>query len=159
MLNIDSMAELASKAGQEIAISPWVCVNQAQINQFAEATGDHQWIHVDPERTRKDSPFGRPIAHGFLTLSLLPTFMQNSIKLPTAKMSVNYGLNRVRFISPVPVGSSLRARIALLNVKHLESGVSVEAGRVTELVWEFKVELQGSDRLVCVAESISRRYW
>lgn len=120
MRTIASLEELESLQGQEVALSDWFEITQQQVNLFAEATGDHQWIHVDVERARRESPFGAPVAHGFLTLSLLPQFMQNAIHMEGVKMGVNYGLNRVRFTAPVPVGSRLRARIKLLKVERLE---------------------------------------
>jgi len=153
---IKSLEELESLQGQEVAVSDWIEITQQQVNLFAEATGDHQWIHVDVERARRESPFGAPIAHGFLTLSLLPKFMQNAIHMEGVKMGVNYGLNRVRFTSPVPVGSRLRARVKLLKVERLEPAPDGLTG--AQSTWEVTVEREGSERPVCVAESITRRY-
>lgn len=146
----NSYSEVAACIGQEVAVTDWMEVTQAQINLFAEATGDHQWIHIDVERAAK-GPFGSTIAHGYLTLSLLPRLMQSAFKVEGAKMGVNYGLNRVRFPSPVPAGSRLRGRIKLLGCDPLPpDGV--------QLTWEVTVEREGSDKPVCVAESLSRSY-
>ena len=105
MREIATLAELKALVGQEVAVSDWVEINQERVNQVAEATGDHQWIHLDVERCKRESPFGGPIAHGFLTLSLLQMLMQNSVRMTDVRMGVNYGLNKVRFPAPVPVGS------------------------------------------------------
>ncbi len=146
----ETLADLKACVGEEVAVSDWETVTQERIDKFAEATGDHQWIHVDPERAAK-GPFGKTIAHGFLTLSMLPHFFQNSLELKDVKMGINYGLNRVRFTSPVPVGSEVRARLKLLSIEDLpENGA--------QMVWQVTFERKGSDRPVCVAESISRRY-
>src|SRR5213083_2917058 len=112
----DTLGELAGLVGQEVAVSDWLTITQEQVNLFAQATGDHQWIHVDPERA-KAGPFGAPIAHGFLTLSLLPRFFESALAIVESGMGVNYGLNRVRFMSPVPVGSRLRAHLKLLSAE------------------------------------------
>jgi len=150
MREFETLAEMKGLIGQEVAVSDWQVVTQERIDKFAEATGDFQWIHVDTERSAK-GPFGTTIAHGFLTLSMLPLFFQNAMKIKDAKMGVNYGLNRVRFTSPVPVGSELRARMKLVSIEDIpNNGV--------QMVWEVTFERKGSDRPVCVAESISRRY-
>jgi acyl dehydratase len=150
MKTIQTLAELASYVGQEVAISPWIEITQDKVNQFAQATGDHQWIHVDIERA-KAGPFGGPIAHGFLTLSLIPSFFESSFHIVESGMGVNYGLNKVRFLDPVPVGSRLRARLKLLKCDPVDrNGV--------QMTWEVAVEREGSSKLACVAESISRRY-
>lgn len=156
MRTIASLEELESLQGQEVAVSDWSEITQQQVNQFAEATGDHQWIHIDVERAKRESPFGGPIAHGFLTLSLLPKFMHEAIHMEGVKMGVNYGLNRVRFTSPVPVGSRLRARVKLLKVERLDPLPNGLTG--AQSTWEVTIEREGGDRPVCVAESISRRY-
>jgi len=150
MRNIASLEELRSLVGQEVAITDWFAVTQERVNQFAEATGDHQWIHIDVERSRKESPYGTTIAHGFLTLSLLPMIMQSAVTMPASKLSVNYGLNKVRFPAPVPVGSRLRGRLFLKDVEDIEGGVQVS--------WIVTIEREGGDKPVCVAESIARRY-
>jgi acyl dehydratase len=154
MRELQSLSELESLVGQEIAVSDWVLIDQERINQFAEATGDHQWIHVDPERAAQ-GPFGVAVAHGFLTLSLLPMLMQQSFSIKNTKMGVNYGLNKVRFPAPVPVGSRLRAHISLLSVERLEAMMGVSGA---QMVWQVTIAREGSDKPVCVAESVSRRY-
>ena len=115
-----NLEELAAKVGQEVVVSDWLEVTQERINQFADATGDHQWIHVDVERARRESPFGTTIAHGFLTLSLLSHFLNNSLEFGNSKMGVNYGCNRLRFTAPVKAGSRLRARFKL---KEFQRGI------------------------------------
>ena len=150
MKTFQTLAELADCVGQEVAISDWLTITQQQINLFAEATGDHQWIHVDPEKAAK-GPFGGPIAHGFLTLSLIPKFFESSFEIIGSRMGVNYGLNKVRFTSPVPVGSRLRARMKLLATQPIDNeGV--------QMTWEVTVEREGSGKPVCIAESLVRRY-
>ncbi len=150
MREIATLDELKSLVGQEIAVSDWVQISQERVNQFAEATGDYQWIHLDVERCKRESPFGGPIAHGYLTLSLLPMLMQNSVRMTDVRMGVNYGLNKVRFPAPVPVGSKVRSRTTVLLVEDIEGGAQV--------TWLVTVEREGGDKPVCVAESISRRY-
>ena len=150
MKTFQTLSELAACVGQEVAVSEWLTITQAQVNQFAEATGDHQWIHVDPEKA-KTGPFGGPIAHGFLTLSLLPKFFESSFAIVQSRMGVNYGLNKVRFTAPVPVGSRLRARMTLLASEPIDNGG-------VQMVWQVLVEREGSDKPVCVAESMVRRY-
>lgn len=145
-----TLSDLAACVGQEVAVSDWLTITQAQVNQFAEATGDHQWIHVDPEKA-KSGPFGGPIAHGFLTLSLLPKFFESSFEIVQSRMGVNYGLNKVRFTAPVPVGSRLRARMTLLASEPIDNGG-------VQMVWQVRVEREGVDKPVCVAESLVRRY-
>ena len=150
MREIASLDELKALVGQEVAVSDWVEISQERVNQFAEATGDHQWIHLDVERCKRESPFGGPIAHGYLTLSLLPMMMQNSVRMTDVRMGVNYGLNKVRFPAPVPVGSKLRSRTTVVSVEDIPGGAQV--------TWLVTVEREGGDKPVCVAESISRRY-
>lgn len=147
---LESLAELPALVGQDVATSEWVTITQQQVNQFAEATGDHQWIHVDVERA-KAGPFGAPIAHGFLTLSLIPRFFESALEIRNTRLGVNYGLNKVRFTAPVPVGSRLRAHLKLLACDPVDNnGV--------QMTWGVTVEREGSDRPVCVAESLVRRY-
>lgn len=150
MKTFETLAEMAACVGQEVAVSDWIEVTQERVNQFAQATGDHQWIHVDPERA-KAGPFGAPIAHGFLTLSMLPVFFESSFKVAQVRMGVNYGLNKVRFTSPVPVGSRLRARMTLLEAKPIEN-------EGLQMTWAVAVEREGTEKPVCVAESLSRLY-
>jgi len=147
---ISRLGDLKSMVGEELAVSSWFAVDQSRINQFADATGDHQWIHVDPDRSAA-GPFGATIAHGFLTLSMLPLFIQDALRFEDVRMSVNYGLNRVRFTSPVPVGSELRARFRLVGLEDV-------AGNGMQVTMEAVIERKGSDKPVCVAETISRRY-
>jgi len=150
MRTFQTLAELAAMVGQEVAVSDWTTITQEQVNQFAEATGDHQWIHVDVERA-KAGPFGGPIAHGFLTLSLIPKFFESSFEIAQSRMGVNYGLNKVRFMAPVPVGSRLRARMKLLQCDAIDN-------QGVQMVWEVAVQREGAEKPVCVAESIVRRY-
>ena len=147
---LQSLSELPPLLGQEVAVSDWVTITQEQVNLFAQATGDHQWIHVDPERA-KAGPFGGPIAHGFLTLSLLPMFFESALHIEDSRMGVNYGLNKVRFTSPVPVGSRLRGRLTLLACEPIDNDGM-------QMTWKVAVEREGIDKPVCIAESISRRY-
>ena len=150
MRHFAHLHDLQALVGQEIGISDWIVVDQKRIDQFAEATGDHQWIHVDPVRAA-DGPFGKTIAHGFLTLSLVPEMFATAFGIDDVHMGVNYGLNRVRFTSPVPVGSEVRARMKLLSIEDLPDNGA-------QMIWEVIFERKGADRPVCVAESISRRY-
>jgi acyl dehydratase len=147
---LQSLAELPALVGHEVAVSDWFTITQEQVNLFADATGDHQWIHVDVEKA-KAGPFGAPIAHGFLTLSLIPKFVESSIDIRNSRMGVNYGLNKVRFTAPVPVGSRLRARMKLLACEPIDNdGV--------QMTWQVTMEREGSDKPVCIAESLVRRY-
>ena len=150
MKTFQTIAELATLVGQEVAVSDWITITQEQVNLFAQATGDHQWIHVDVERA-KAGPFGAPIAHGFLTLSLIPKFFESAIAIVETGMGVNYGLNKVRFTSPVPVGSRLRARLTLLKSEPIDK-------KGMQMTWAVSVEREGTAKPVCIAESISRRY-
>ena len=150
MKTFQTLSDVTACIGQEVATSDWITITQQQINLFAEATGDHQWIHVDPEKAAA-GPFGGTIAHGFLTLSLIPKFFESSFEILDSRMGVNYGLNKVRFIAPVPVGSRLRARMKLLAAELIDqSGL--------QMTWEVTVEREGSAKPVCVAESLLRRY-
>jgi acyl dehydratase len=149
---LDSPDSLKDLVGQEIAVTGWFKVTQERIQQFADATLDHQWIHVDAERARRESPFKAPIAHGFLTLSLLPHFMHQALQIKQGvRLGVNYGLNRVRFVSPVRAGSNIRARITLQSQKEVPpNGV--------EVVFNATVEVEGSEKPCCVAEWVARYY-
>ncbi len=150
MKTFETLGDLAACVGQEVAVSDWVTITQEQVDLFAKATGDQQWIHVDVERARQ-GPFGAPIAHGFLTLSLLPVFFESSMEVTRSRMGVNYGLNKVRFTAPVPVGSRLRARMTLLASEPIDNeGV--------QMTWSVLVEREGVEKPVCVAESLVRRY-
>ena len=150
MKTFENLAELSALVGQEVAQSDWLTVTQEQVNLFAQATGDHQWIHVDVERATA-GPFGAPIAHGFLTLSLLPMFFASAMEIRNTRMGVNYGLNKVRFTSPVPVGSRLRARLKLLACQPIENNGM-------QMTWLVTVEREGAAKPACIAESLSRRY-
>jgi len=149
MIRIATLSSLKERVGQELAVGDWLTVDQATIDKFADATGDHQWIHVDQERAAK-GPFGTTVAHGFLTLSLLPKLAESAFKVDDVRMGVNYGLNRVRFPAPVPAGSRIRARMKLLSYEPIDGGA--------QLVTEVTMEREGSDKPVCVAETVSRRY-
>jgi len=148
---ITSLEELRSLAGQEVALSDWFEVTQERIDLFAEATGDHQWIHVDVERAKNESPYGATIAHGFLTLSLLSYLMSQTVKIKLPiKMGINYGLNKVRFPSAVLAGSKVRARATLQSLDEITGG--------QQLIWNITVEREGSDKPCCVAEWLVRYY-
>lgn len=150
MKTFATLAELSALVGQHVATSEWIAVTQDQINLFAQATGDHQWIHVDVERA-KAGLFGAPIAHGFLTLSLIPRFFESALTVTAVRMGVNYGLNKVRFIAPVPVNSRLRAQLKLLASDPIDNGG-------VQQTWEVSVEREGAAKPVCVAESLVRQY-
>ena len=144
-----TLDDLRSAVGTELGVSDWIQIDQHRVDEFASATGDHQWIHTDPELAAK-GPFGTTIAHGYLTLSLLPVICGDLIAVGGVRMGVNYGTNKVRFPAPVPVGSRVRGRVELLEVTDVAGGVQLVA-RVT-------VERDGGDKPVCVAESVSRLY-
>ncbi len=145
---IENLAALAALVGQEIAISPWREVTQADIDAFARGTGDTQWIHVDPERAARESPFGTAIAHGFLTISLLPRLMFDAIAIDGIALAINYGLNRVRLPAPVPSGSRVRARFRLISLDTSDHAV--------QATWSCEMEREGSDKPVCVVEWLMR---
>ena len=149
MKSFEHLADLQPLVGQELGVSEWVSVEQKRIDQFADATGDHQWIHIDPVRAAA-GPFKTTVAHGFLTLSLLPEMSASAFEVRDTRMGVNYGLNRVRFPSPVPVGSRLRGIFKLLAYEPLDGGA--------QLAIEVTMEREGSAKPVCVAESLTRRY-
>jgi acyl dehydratase len=150
MKTFQTLAELATCVGQEVAVSDWITITQQQVNTFADATGDHQWIHVDADKA-KAGPFGGTIAHGFLTLSLLPQFLESSIVINDVRMGINYGLNKVRFINPVLVGSRLRARMSLAASENIENN-----GK--QMVWDITIEIEGKDKPACVAQAVIRSY-
>ncbi len=149
MRSFAALSELQGLVGQELGSSDWFTVAQSQIDALARATGDHQWIHIDPERAA-NGPFGATVAHGFLTLSLLPQMSASAFEIRDTRMGVNYGLNRVRFPAPVPVGSRLRGHFKLLSYEALDGGA--------QLTIEATMEREGSTKPVCVAESVARRY-
>ncbi len=144
------LEQLRAYAGREIAVTDWLEITQERINQFADATEDHQWIHVDRERAQLQSPYGTTIAHGFLTLSLLPRFLHEAIQLTGIRMAINYGLNRVRFPSAVLAGSRIRARIVLQSIRELADA--------TEAAFSVTIECEGSQKPCCVAEMLARYY-
>jgi len=150
MKNSMKIRDLESRVGQEIAVSPWVEMPQERIDLFAKATEDFQWIHVDPVKARQ-SPFGSTIAHGFLTLSMLPKLTESTFEFSDRKMGVNYGLNKVRFTAPVPAGAKIRGRFTLAKYEKLEGGV--------QTTWSVVVEREGGDKPAMVAETISRHYF
>lgn len=144
-----TVQDMKQKIGEELGVGEWLELTQERINTFADATNDHQWIHVDVERA-KDGPFGAPIAHGYLTLSLIPSLGGGSLGLDGVRMGINYGLDRVRFITPVKVGSRVRARRRLLDVTEGEGFVQMKV--------EVTVEIDGEAKPACVAETLSRAY-
>ena len=144
---INGIEELKTLTGQEVGVSEWLPVTQEMIDRFADVTGDHQWIHVDPERARRETPFGSTIAHGFLTVSLLPQMSQQAINVRgDFKMRINYGFNRLRFVSPVRSGSRIRARFTAQKVTD------------NEVTWLVTVDVEGQDKPAVVAEWLSRFY-
>jgi len=143
------LAELEPRVGEEIGLSDWLLVDQSRIDLFASATGDHQWIHTDPARAAA-GPYGATVAHGFLTLSLLPALFDTGFAIGDVVMGINYGLNRVRFPAPLPAGSQVRGRFVLRGFETLPGGA--------QLTVEVTIEREGSAKPVCVAESISRRF-
>lgn len=145
-----SLDELKALAGSEIGVSRWFDMPQRRIDTFADATDDHQWIHIDPERARRESPYHGTVAHGFLTLSLLPAMLDSVLRMRDVKFAVNYGLNKVRFPAPVPSGGRVRARIVLAAIEEEQSGV--------QLTFDVTVECEGEEKPVCVADFLIRRY-
>jgi len=150
MIAIPNVERLRELAGREVGTSDWVVMSQERIQAFADITGDHQWIHVDPERARGETPFGGTVAHGFLTLSLLSALMQNALAIGGLRMAINYGLNRVRFVSPVPAGARIRARVSLDQVIDVEGGV--------QGTWSITVEREHYEKPCLVAEWLVRYY-
>jgi acyl dehydratase len=147
---VENPRALQSFVGREIGVSEWRAVTQEQVQQFADATGDQQWIHLDRERARRESPFGATVAHGFLTLSLISSLMKEAVQIRGARMAVNYGLNRVRFPAPVRVDSKIRARFSVLAVKELADSL--------EATFAATIECDSADKPCCVAEWILRYY-
>lgn len=150
MIEVDTPAELAAHAGQELGVGDWLLVDQERINGFADATGDHQWIHVDVERAAREAPGGKTIAHGYLTLSLLPLLSQTVFKIRRRSRGINYGTDKVRFISPVPSGSRIRARQTLLSATPIDGGY--------RFVYEATVEIEKQERPALIAQTISIAY-
>ena len=147
-MTVVALAQLGGLVGREVGTSDWFTVTQDRINAFADATDDHQWIHVDIDRARDETPFGTTIGHGFLTLSLLSRLMRDAITVDGSRMTLNYGLNRVRFVSPVPSGSRIRARVTLAEIANM--GDSVQA------TWNVTIEREGGEKPCVVAEWIVR---
>jgi acyl dehydratase len=150
MTTTTTISELPGLVGQELGTSDWYEVTQEAVNLFADATGDHQWIHVDAERAKKESPYGGPIAHGFMTLSLLVPLASATYRITDSVMGVNYGLNKVRFPAPVPVGSKVRARVMLKECEEVAGGL--------QNTLAVTVEREGGDKPVCIAEWVTRAY-
>jgi acyl dehydratase len=149
-VRIPNLARLRELVGSEVAVSDWHLLSQERIALFSQATGDDQWIHVDEERARRESPYGISVAHGFLTLSLLPFLLKETLEFEGVRMGINYGLDRVRFTGPVPAGSRVRARFHLDSVRELAGGVQVK--------WTVTVEREGAPKPVMIAEWITRRF-
>ena len=149
-MTITTLDELRVFAGREIAVTDWFEITQERINQFADATDDHQWIHTDRERAQRESPYGTTIAHGFLTLSLLPQFLTEAVQLGDLRMAINYGLNRVRFPSAVRAGSRIRARIVLQSIRDLPDS--------TEAIYGMTIESVGAEKPCSVADWMARYY-
>jgi len=147
---IPGIARLKDWVGKEVVVTDWLSVTQERIDNFARASGDNQWIHVDRERAARESPYGTTVAHGFLTLSLLSHLMREAVEIQGARMGINYGLNRVRFTGPVPAGSRVRARFRLAAAEDIERGV--------QMTWNVTVDCEGQDKPVLVAEWITRRH-
>jgi len=148
MITLDPRTDLAPWVGREVAVSDWLEIAQAKVDEFADATGDRQWIHVDPERAARESPFGGTIAHGFLTLSLLSKLYSSCIDIRPRRMGINVGFNRVRFTAPVRVGTRIRARFALGKLEAVQDGF--------QFVWNVTIEAEGGDKPACVAEWVTR---
>jgi len=147
---LNGSTELKAAIGEHLGYSDWMEITQERVNQFAEATGDHQWIHIDVERANKESPFGGPIAHGYLTLSLAPVLLPQVVITTGFSMGVNYGCNKVRFMSPVPVGAKLRMSATVLTVDDIAGGV--------QTTYQLTFETAGATKPSCVAEVIFRAY-
>ena len=145
------VADLERMRGERVGESAWLTITQALVDEFAHVSNDHQWIHVDPERARRESPMGTTIAHGFLTLSLLSSMIGQVVSYPTARMSLNYGFDRVRFVSPVPVGSEIRGVFAVEDVRRIEGGA--------QTTWRAEVEVRGAPRPALSALWIGRTYF
>lgn len=148
---VDTPQDMAALVGQEIGVSDWVEITQERINLFADATGDHQWIHVDVEKAKREMPDGKTIAHGFLTLSLIPLFAHDILSIRKVSRGINYGCNKVRFTNTVPAGSRLRARQKLLAADPV-------AGNGMRMTYEWTIEREGADKPACVAETMSIAY-
>jgi len=156
---IPGIAGLKQRVGTEVAVSDWLSVSQERIDEFAEATDDRQWIHVDRARAAKESPYRTTVAHGFLTLSLLPHLLLQAIEMQGVRMGINYGLNRVRFTGPVPSGARVRAHFRLAALEDIAEGRTNPAGSAgVQITWEVTLEREGEAKPVLVAEWLTRRY-
>ncbi|GAB3360413.1 MaoC family dehydratase [Modestobacter lapidis] len=149
-ITVDGVEGVKSLVGKDLGTSDWIEITQEKVDLFADATGDHQWIHVDPERAKKESPFGGPIAHGYLTLSLTPLFLPQLMNFTGFSMGVNYGTEKVRFPSPVPVGSKLRAGAVIDEVTEIKGGVQMQC--------TLTFEVEGGSKPACVATIVVRQY-
>ncbi|GFG53137.1 enoyl-CoA hydratase [Mycolicibacterium agri] len=146
---IKSIDDAVAAVGEELGVSEWQEIDQDRINAFADATGDHQWIHIDVQRAKKESPYGTTIAHGFLTLSMIPALTKDNYRVENAKMAINYGLNKVRFIAAVPAGGRIRARSELLDASKVDD-------TTVNMTVKNTIELEGSNKPAAVAETIVR---
>jgi acyl dehydratase len=151
MIEIGDVSELETHVGRELALSDWFLVTEERIARFADATDDHQWIHLDRERAARESPYGTTIAHGFLSLSLVGALVRSAVSIRGPKLSVNYGLNRVRFPSAVPAGSRIRARVTPMSIEDVP-------GNARQVTWKIVVEREGAEKPCLVAEWIVRYY-
>jgi acyl dehydratase len=149
--SIADAADLRARVEGEPFISDWIEIDQARVNRFADATGDHQWIHVDPERASRESPFGGAVAHGFLTLSLIPSLLMETVRIEQ-RMGLNYGLNRVRFAAPVAVGARLRASFVVAEVADVSDGA-------LQVTWDVTIEAAGGAKPACIAQFLTRHYF
>jgi acyl dehydratase len=151
MIEIDDIAQLRAQVGRELAVSDWLTMTQERIRQFADVTDDHQWIHLDQDRAARESPYKTTIAHGFLSLSLISALVKNALSIGGQKLAVNYGLNRVRFVSAVPAGGRIRARVTPISVEAVDRDAS-------QVVWSVVVEREGAEKPCLVAEWLVRYY-
>ena len=151
MIEIDDIAQLRAQVGRELAVSDWLTMTQERIRQFADVTDDHQWIHLDQDRATRESPYKTTIAHGFLSLSLISALVKNALSIGGQKLAVNYGLNRVRFVSAVPAGGRIRARVTPISVEAVDRGAS-------QVAWSVVVEREGAEKPCLVAEWLVRYY-
>ena len=151
MIEIEDIAQLRAHVGRELAVSDWLTMTQERIRQFADVTDDHQWIHLDQDRAARESPYKTTIAHGFLSLSLISALVKNALSIGGQKLAVNYGLNRVRFVSAVPAGGRIRARVTPISVEAVDRGAS-------QVAWSVVVEREGAEKPCLVAEWLVRYY-
>jgi acyl dehydratase len=154
MVDIPDLSQLRAHLGRELAVSDWFTITQERIAQFADATGDHQWIHVDPDRAARESPYKTTIAHGFLSLSLVSALLRNAISIGGSRLAINYGLNRVRFVSAVPVGARIRARVTPAGI----DDIAPASSKAVQVTWTIVVEREGAEKPSLVAEWLVRYY-